>query len=463
MRTFPLFILLIVWPAARAAEPGVSPEIARLEARVAELERQNRQMLELLKQMEARLNGAAAAEPKPASASSVVPAPRPASKAGFSPAPAPAPAPASAPAALETITEGGSGLRVYGMLRMDMDIDTQRPNNAQTPLFVTSPDAGRGGSFSMHPRLTRFGVSLRGPHLEALGNAAISGQLETDFENGGSESRQIIRIRHAYLKAAWGGFSVLAGQTWDVFSPLFPTVNNDTLMWTAGNVGDRRPQLRATWEPRVGKTTFSLSSAMGLAGAVDALDLDGNGYRDGEQSMRPNLQSRAAVSLPLWVAGQPASVGGSMFYGWLGITQPTGARTLLPSSGYNVDYSLPLAAPLALRGEAWWGRNMGDFRGGAGQSFLAGRPVRGRGGWSELKVRVNRFWSIAPGFTTDNPVLRDLTPGSRARNRAFYFGNRFTPGGKIEFGVDYLRWQTDYVARDRGTDNRFNLFLQYGF
>lgn len=434
MRTLSL-LFLFSCAAGLAADSG---EIARLEARVAELERQNRVMLDLLKKMEARLG-----------------------------APVPAPAPATPVAALnsthspappETPTENGSAFRIYGMLRLDMDIDTQRPNNGQTPLFITSPDAGRGGSFSMHPRLTRFGVALRGPRVDALDSAAISGLLETDFENGGSESRQIIRIRHAWLKAGWGDFSVLAGQTWDVFSPLMPTVNNDTLMWMAGNVGDRRPQLRAAWEPRAGSARLSFTGAMGLGGAVDALDLDGDGYRDGEQSMRPNLQSRVAVSMPLWVTDQPASAGASMFYGWLG---PGGA--LLPAAGYNFEYALPLAAPLSLRGEGWWGRNMADFRGGAGQSFLAGRVVRGRGGWSELKARVNRYWSVAPGFTTDNPVLRDLVPGSRARNRAFYLANRFTPGGRIEFGLDYLRWQTDYVGRARGTDNRFNLFVQYGF
>ena len=434
MRTLP-FLFLIALAAAGAAEPGPAGEIARLEARVAELERQNRRMLELLTQMEARLNGTAS-PPKPAAPLNA--------------------APASPP---EARTENGSAFRVYGMLRLDMDIDTQRPNNSQTPLFITSPDAGRGGSFSMHPRLTRFGVSLRGPTVDALGTPAISGLLETDFENGGSESRQIIRIRHAWLRAGWGNFSLLAGQTWDVFSPLLPTVNNDTLMWTAGNVGDRRPQLRAAWEPRAGRARFSLAGAMGLGGAVDPLDLDADGYRDAEQSMRPNLQSRLGVSLPLWVPDRPLALGASMFYGWLGARGPA----LLPGAGYNFEYTLPLAAPLALRGEGWWGRNMGDFRGGAGQSVIAGRPVRARGGWSEINFRLNRYWSLAPGFTTDNPVLRDLAPGSRARNRALYLANRFTPGGKIEFGLDYLRWRTDYLGRARGIDNRINIFLQYGF
>ncbi len=414
--------------AARIASGAPLPagevrgEIEELKRRVAELEAQNRRMEKLLAAMESRMGMKAEAA-------------------------VPAAAPATAPRQNGEKAEETPRLRAYGMLRLDMDIDTQRPNSPQTPLFITSPASGKGGSFAMHPRLTRLGVDLSGPRLQALGDAELSGKLETDFENGGSESRQIIRIRHAYLKSAWKDFSLLAGQTWDVFSPLFPTVNNDTLMWTAGNVGDRRPQLRAAWEPKAGSGRLSLAGAIGLTGAIDGLDLDNNGYFDGVQSMRPGVQARLGYSRPAF------SLGASMFYGWLA----SGTR-VLPAQGYGADLTLPLTSFLAFRGEGWWGRNMSDFRGGAGQAI-----VRGRGGWAELKLRINRYWSIAPGFTTDNPVKAGLAPGGRTRNRAFYAGNRFTPGGKVEFGIDYLRWRTDYYGPAPGIDNRFNIFFQYGF
>lgn len=417
-------------------------EIEELKRRVAELEAQNRRMEQLLSAIEARMGMKAEA-----------------------PVAAAAPAPAAVQRQSGGTAEESPRLRAYGMLRLDMDIDTQRPNSPQTPLFITSPATGKGGSFAMHPRLTRFGVDLSGPRVDALGNAELSGKLETDFENGGSESRQIIRIRHAYLKSAWKDVSLLAGQTWDVFSPLFPTVNNDTLMWNAGNLGDRRPQLRAAYEPKAGQGQFSIASAIGPTGAVDALDLDNNGYADGIQSMRPNVQSRLGYSRPLWVPHQAFSLGGSIFYGWLKVARPISGATVLPAQGYNADLTLPLASSLAFRGEGWWGRNMSDFRGGAGQGVTpaTGRIVRARGGWAELKLRINRYWSVAPGFTTDNPVKADLAAGSRTRNRAFYAGNRFTPGGKVEIGIDYLRWRTDYFGAASGIDNRFNVFFQYGF
>ena len=370
----------------------------------------------------------------------------------------------------DVISEGNS-FRLYGFLRLDLDFDTQRPNNGQTPLFITSQDPRLGkpdaGSFSMHPRLTRFGVDYTGKPISGLSDGKLAGKLELDFENGGSESRQIIRIRQAYLRMNWGQFSVLGGQAWDVVSPLLPTVNNDTTMWNAGNVGDRRPQFRVAYDPKAGGGRWSLVGAAGLTGAIDAQDLDANGFRDGEESSRPDVQARIGYSHPLWVKDQSVSLGVSGFYAWLTTSRPvTGAnRTSFRSQVVNVDYTLPLAPRVSLRGEGWWGRNMSDTRGGAGQgiNLTTGAEIRGRGGWSELTIKASRYYSFHPGFTTDDPLDADVPTGGRTRNQAFYLGNRITPGGNLSIGVDYLRWKTSYRGFFRGLDNRVNIFLQYSY
>ena len=202
----------------------------------------------------------------------------------------------NAPVRWSELVGEGNRFKLYGFLRLDLDFDSQHPSNTQIPFFITSPDSRANGTengdYSIHPRLTRLGIDFNGPTIHKLGDAKLTGKLETDFENGGTESRQIIRIRHAYLRLGWKDFSILGGQTWDVVSPLFPVVNNDSLMWNAGNVGDRRPQLRATYEPKSGKNKYFVSGAIGLTGAIDSQDLDGNGFRDGEESGLPNFQGR---------------------------------------------------------------------------------------------------------------------------------------------------------------------------
>lgn len=444
---------------------AVGGEVEALRQRVEELEKQNRAMAQTLSEVRDRLeamnHSEAASAAKPAATASPV-----------------APTQASAQSNQkddggnvrwsEIIGEGNK-IKLYGFLRLDMIFDSQQPNNFQSVLFVKSPDPRAGGNensdFTMHPRLTRLGIDWNGPRIAKLGDAKLSGKLETDFQNGGTESRQIIRIRHAYLNLGWKEFSILAGQTWDTVSPLFPTVNSDTLQWNAGNIGDRRPQLRVAYEPKTGDGKFSFVGGVGLTGAIDSLDLDANGVRDGEESARPNIQARVGFSHPLGARERVASFGVSGLYGFMKTARPVAGRTEFRSQVVNVDFVLPVAGRLSFRGEGWWGRNMSDFRGGAGQGVNspAGREIRGRGGWGEANVKLSRYFSLNPGFSTDDPVDEDIPAGGRTRNRSFFIANRITPGGNFLVGADYLRWKTNFKGFLRGIDNRVNIFLQYNF
>ncbi len=230
------------------------------------------------------------------------------------------------------LTAGSSKFKIYGFLRLDAIYDNSRPNNTQVIAFVRSEDPQAIAAFradpnafgginpetfaarenesdlTIHPRLTRIGIDFDGPTIDALNGAKVSGKMEIDFYNnalvGQSESRAAIRMRHAYLKLVWTDLSVLAGQTNDVISPIFPVVNPDLVMWGAGNLGDRRPQLRSEFSPLVGKGRIILQAEAGLTGADDNQDLDapntfGAGYRDGEASGLPTLQARLAYRHPV--------------------------------------------------------------------------------------------------------------------------------------------------------------------
>ena len=451
-------------PGTGGASDADKAEVEDLKRRVEELEGQNRALARTLAEINAKLGASPGA-----GTGSVSTAAAPDAFGAASSAPASAKRKDDDPyVRWSEILGEGNRVKLYGFLRLDLDFDSQRPNNGQIPFFITTPDARAGGSgngdFSMHPRLTRFGLDYTGPTIARLKDAKVTGKFEADFENGGSESRQIIRIRHAYLRLGWKDFSLTGGQTWDAASPLFPAVNHDSLMWNAGNVGDRRPQLRAAYDRKAGRGKFSLVGAAGLTGAIDAQDLDANGFRDGEESARPNVQGRVGYSYPLG-AGREASFGVSGFYGFMKTSRAVAGRTEFNSQLVNLDLTLPLHPRVTLRGEGWWGRNMSDVRGGAGQGINAatGREIRGRGGWGEATFRLSRYFATSPGFTTDDPVDSDLPSGGRTRNRAFYLGNRITPGGNVSFGADYLRWRTDYKGFLRGVNNRVNIFLQYNF
>ena len=449
--------------AASTPKTSEVTEVEKLRQRVEELEEQQRALVRVLQELKDKLEPAAA----PAANTALRSAPE--SKVESQPVATNSPQNDSVNVRWPELISEGNKLKFYGFMRLDLIFDSQQPNNAQSILFIKSPDPRTGtdnGDFAMHPRLTRFGIDYSGPRIAKLGDAKLTGKLETDFQNGGgSESRQAIRIRHAYLRLDWKEFNVLAGQTWDIVSPLFPTVNSDTLQWNAGNIGDRRPQFRATYEPKAGKGKFSFAGGIGLTGAIDSIDLDGNGVRDGEESARPNIQGRAGFSHPLGGKDRVASFGVSGFYGFLKTSRLVAGRTQFRSQAVNIDFTLPLASWLAFKGEGWWGRNMSDFRGGIGQGFnvALGRAIRGRGGWTEANVRISRYLSLNPGFSVDDPLDADISVGGRTRNRAFFIANRITPGNNFLIGADYLHWKTDFNGFQRGIDNRVNIFLQYNF
>ena len=364
------------------------------------------------------------------------------------------------PDRLAVRTEGNqSEVSFYGFVRVDAIFDDSRPSAFQTPTFIRSEGPGmeNRSNFTFHPRLTRMGMNYRGPLLDSLGGSRISGKIETDFQNGGRESRAVARYRHAYLQLGWENSSLLVGQTWDIISPLYPTVNGDTLMWNAGNLGDRRVQLRYTYEPQSG---LSLRAGLGLTGAVDNQDADGNGVRDGEASTMPNLQGRFGYHAPdgrvrAGVWGHYAQMETDALFG--------GVKDF-NSYSFGGDYEIRFHPAISLKGELWKGSNLSDFRGGIGQSFntATGEEIGSRGGWVELGLRASRY-AFSTGYTIDDPENEDLLPRARTKNRAWYVTNQFRLAPPVLLGLDYLYWKTNFKGREEGIDNRVNIYFIYNF
>ena len=143
-------------------------------------------------------------------------------------------------------------MRPYGFLRGDLDFATSKFNDLQFPLYVLphdvrfNPDATTPNdsfNYSLYPRLSRAGLEYFGPKIDSFFDAIPTGRLEIDFltaNPGGSESRQLLRLRLAYAAIAMGEFTLLVGQDWDIVAPLLPTINMNTNQWDNGNLGDRR-------------------------------------------------------------------------------------------------------------------------------------------------------------------------------------------------------------------------------
>ena len=369
-------------------------------------------------------------------------------------------------------TKKGSLFKVYGFVRLDTIWDDSTPSNTQTIGWIKSEDPSvTGGAkknhqdFSMYPRLTRVGMELDAGKVESL-DARVTGKIEVDFYNSGltgqTESRSALRMRHAFVNLDFGNDALLAGQTSDLISPLYPIVNPDMIMWGAGNLGDRRPQVRFTHTTTAGNAKVTLAGMLGLTGAVDNQNLDTDGLRDGEASGLPTMQFRIGYATP--VDGRSFEFGFWGHYAREATETPGTGEHNFQSTALGIDAMMPVTADLYVKGELWMGRNMDDVRGGIFQGIDAGtgNEVGSQGGFIETGYKVNKTLTVAVGAAEDNPDGGDLSVGGRIRNRVVYVGTRFNYD-PIEFGIDFMHWHTQFKGQAGGLDNRLQAFIAYNF
>lgn len=389
------------------------------------------------------------------------------------------------PVVWKQISKQGSKFNLYGFIRLDMQWDSSRPNSTTLPAWIRSEDADAPASiaagqnsadFNMHAKLTRLGFDFIGPTVAALHDAQITAKLETDFYGAtGTSSRSAIRMRHAYVKLNWcDEFTLLAGQTQDLISPLNPVVNNDMVMWGAGNLGDRRPQIRGEWTGAVGDgMKVVLQGMVGDTGAVDGQDLDpagttGAGYIDGQQSGSPTWQARAAMKVKNW-DDKEVEVGVWGHAASSDIDTEIGDHGSFESRAIGFDFSVPIVTDqLWIKGEGWTGTNLTDVRGGIlqGVNTTTGDEIESLGGWVEIGGKATSWLTLSAGTAYDNPDNDDLSAGGltggRSLNRIWYLASRMNFDA-IELGLEYLHWKTEFIGFDDGTDDRVVAFIAYKF
>lgn len=398
---------------------------------------------------------------------------------------------APAPQGPTSFDVGGNKITVYGILHMDSYYGTGRFNHTQFTYYATSPDPAvtpatndRHNWIDITPRMSRLGVKVERDSLPFWKDAKLNGVFEFDFQNRAtsevsgleSESRELPRLRHAYMRLASGGFSFLAGQTSDLISPLFPVANYDGVMWNSGNLGDRRPQLRFGYDiPISDEAAFTTAIALARTGAIDRKNLDGtqpptalatgDSQRDGDASGRPMIQARIGLAK---LFGKRVDAGLWGHYGWERSEVPIGAsaRTRFYTGSIGYDLKVKILDELTFAGEIWYGKNLSDVRGGIDQGVNTGRgmEIASRGGWAELMAQLADPYFVAVGVGVDDPRNSSLTAaGQRQHNIAPYIWNKVDFGGGFSVGAEAIFWATDYLAQETGRANRYSLFVAWAF
>jgi hypothetical protein len=371
----------------------------------------------------------------------------------------------------------GTKISVYGSIHMDAYWGSARVNHHQFTYYALSPAAldEKDNWIDWTPRMSRLGVRATRDGLPGWEDVRLSSQLEFDFQNRAtseaagteSESRELPRLRHAFVRLGAGRFSALAGQTSDLISPLFPAANYDGVLWNAGNLGDRRPQIRFGWEDRALDGTWNAAVAFARTGAVDRKNLDGGALgdteRDGDDSALPMIQARLGLASLL---DRRFDLGVWGHLGWEETQVPVAGEDEFRTLGIGLDLRIRLSDSLSLSAEVWRGRNLSDLRGGIDQgvNVATGDEIRSTGGWAEAAFRAADPLTLFAGLSIDDPEDDDLTAGTqRSRNLAPFALGKVDLGGGFHFGLEWIQWRTEYLGVGEGRADRWALFAAFAF
>lgn len=352
-------------------------------------------------------------------------------------------------------------LSIYGFARLDVLLNDSRMSSLEDPSYVMNEPAGGQleSELSMTPRLSRVGLSIDRWEVEddlIFGE----GKVEIDFAGGGGANA--IRLRHAYASVSAmrreRGVELLAGQTWDLASPLFPSAQNDTQLRYAGNLGDRRPQLRLALHP---SSKLQLAVAAAAPAVLDPEDLDGDGRDDQAAPGRPMLQWLLELRGRIGRRDQVARIGIS---GHAARTELADGTTR-PSTSVGTHFFLPLGPQVIVLGEGYFGRNLAELGGGIGQglNMMTREGVRAFGGWLELAILPTERHMLSLGTSADIARDEDLEQGDRERNGTIYSVLRYKPHPAIQLGLEHLYWKTEYKGMSRGVANRMNMHFSVFF
>ena len=367
-------------------------------------------------------------------------------------------------------TASGTNVQFYGFARFDASYDTGQISSGNIALWAQPKTAGQNDAeWNLTAGATRLGLNLSGPDTETM---KLTGNIEFDFlsKDSSSENNQLPRLRHGYLKAFWpaSDFSIIAGQTWDVISSLIPFVDDPALMWDAGNIGSRHPQVRFTKGFKAGEKGRIEVAAAASRTIGEKNNTSGIIATDpGKDAAMPTLQGRVAWSAPLLVKNQPATIGISGHYGqeeW--DTDTVGNHKTLDSWSCNLELTMPICPKMTLAGEYFTGSNLDDYFGGIGQGVNTStiKEIRSIGGWAALRFAFNPETSFSLGAGIEDPKDSDLSAAAARTKNQTIFGtlvNKITPN--LILGLQLAQCKTDYYNGDRGNALRAQTSLTYKF
>lgn len=355
-------------------------------------------------------------------------------------------------------------LQLYGILKVDAAYDSGHANPGNFVRWIElEPGNENDSQFSLTANQTRLGLWLTSPD-DPDKSLLTKGRVEIDFYGGGPENKPNPMMRLAYIDLHWrkSGWRFVAGQTFDVISPLFPVTVNYSVQWWAGNIGYRRPQLQLTKNigfadtsklQLKGAITRNMGSTDSLFADVDAgIDAGVPGFqgRLGWESRR-----RDAGAVALGISGHWAEE--EFDIDEVGTSEP------YQSWSANLDLKVPVTRKITLKAEVYTGANLTQYLGGIAQgvNLERGLEVGDTGGWISADLGPYSFLTHHVGLTVTDVDDEDIEVGARSLNSSIFWNGVYSLTAHVQFALELSYWNTEYKQSADAEDSAGNFRTQF--
>jgi hypothetical protein len=438
--------------AGTCAAQQSQADMARIVERLDRLERENRQLTEQVRTLQARLDGVAETAAPVEDASRTPP---------------------SAPATLEqriTIEERRTAdltqtkveasqkfpIRIVGMALFNAFLNSRQSGGVDYPTVAAATGPRRGGATV---RQSVIGLEYRGP--ETAGGGRVSGSAYMDFFVG--VNNPTFRIRTASIAVDWKTRGVLVGLEKPIFNPREP----DSLaqvgispMTGTGNLWLWLPQARVQQNVAFGRMS-GVRAQLGVLQTREVAPFGGSGFSEPLETARPALEGRFEFYHRL--DGERRLEIAPGFH--KSTTHAAGQR--IPSNIVSADWFFNPHTRLELSGAFYSGRNTAPLGNGYQQGFLmrggAAIAVRSIGGWGQLTVRAAPRVDLHLFTGEQDDDDRDLIVGRIGRNRQFGANLFYRLAPNVLLGLESSQVRTSYIGQSLRINNHYDVALAYYF
>jgi hypothetical protein len=349
--------------------------------------------------------------------------------------------------------EPAYGFKFSGFFKTDAIYDDATIYPGDYRLWVTPYGDTKDNEFFLTANESRLGFDFWWKEE----TYTTSAKLEFDFYGlAAAENKSQVMLRHAYVQMKGEQWLFLAGQTWDIIAPLNPKTVNYSVLWTQGNIGYRRPQLRGSfWTPMGDAATIKLDA--GLSRNIFS-DLDGDKLDDGTDSGFPTVQGRLGLDSKFG-DGSAVAIGAWGHFGQ-SVFGPDDSLSV-DSWSVGADLSVTVSKRVTLMGEFFTGQALGQYLGGVAQNTTPmNEALPAMGGWGLVSLKPADRFTLNVGYGFDDPdneewkVPDDGESYTLKDMNSEVFGNvMYDITGNVQAMLEVAWCKTEYLTRAYGEDD----------